>query len=70
MKIIRIPRVYLQLGNQVDGTYPLFYAADGENGHFQRIGTIEPDGYEVACAAAEAYNDLRNRDATDEGEPL
>lgn len=60
LEIVLIPRVYLQLGDPVSGRYPIYYCAAGDNSGAVKIGTATKAGYEVICAAADAYNDARN----------
>jgi hypothetical protein len=58
-----------EIPNVPNGSYPLFFCenGDGNASGYVAIGSIQKDGYEVACDAAMAYNEQRNteRDAED-----
>lgn len=66
-KVIRVPRVYLTVGDIRNGEYPIYYSATGENGLFVLVASIHPpssEAYEIMCTACEAYNEARNNEAS------
>lgn len=64
METIKLPGIWLVVGSVgPNGQHPLLYSAKGTGnagGGYQKIGSVSRTFYEVACAAAEAYNEQRN----------
>lgn len=64
MDTIRVPHVYLQLGDKREGLHPVYFCESGDNSGAVIVAAVRDTAiaYEIMCAACEAYNAARNAD--------